>query len=55
MKLFLASVYDPVDDTEHKGFNDTLNSLINSIPEYAEFIGGNDVNANLGLRLKMHR
>ena len=50
--MFLLSVYHPLDDTEQKGFNDTLNSLINSIPKYAEFIGGHDVNANLGIRLK---
>ena len=33
LKLLLASVYHPVDDTEHEGFNDTLNSLINYIPK----------------------
>ena len=54
LKLFLALVYHRVDATEHEGFNDTLNSLINSIPKSAEFIGGRDVNVNLGVRLKIH-
>ena len=54
MKLFLAPVYHPVYDTEHEGFNDTLNSLINYIPKSAEFIGGHDVNANIGVRLKIY-
>ena len=55
LKLFLASVYHPVDDTEHEGFNDTLNSMINYIPKSAEFIRGHDVNANLGVSIKIHR
>ena len=54
MKLFIASIYHPVDDTEHEAFNGTLSSLLNSIPRTAEFIGRRDVNANLGIRLKMH-
>ena len=55
LKLFLASVYHPVDDTEHEGFNDILNSMINYIPKSAEFIRGHDVNANLGVSIKIHR
>ena len=55
LKLFLASIYNLVDDREHKAFNETLSSLINYIPKSAEFIGGHDMNANLGVRLKMYR
>ena len=55
MKLFLESVYHPVDDIEHERINDTLNSLINYIPKTGEFIRGHDVNANLGVMLKIHR
>ena len=54
MKLLLSLVYHPVDDMEHEGFNDSLNSLINYIPKSAEFIGGHDVNGKLGVRLKIN-
>ena len=54
MKLFIASIYHPVDETEHEEFNNTLSSLLNSIPRSDEFIGGHDVNANLGVRSEIH-
>ena len=47
--LFVASVYHPVDEVEHADFTDTLSSIITSVPNTAEFIGGHDVNANLGI------
>ena len=53
--LFIALVYHPVDKVEHTDFNDTLSSIMNSVPKTAEFIGGNDVNANLGIRNNMNR
>ena len=31
-------------------FNDTLSMLVNSVPNSSNFIGGHDVNANLGVR-----
>ena len=54
LKLFIASIYHPVDETEYEEFNNTLSSLLNSIPRLDEFIGGHDVNANLGVRSKIH-
>ena len=50
LKLFIASIYHPVDVNEHKEFNDTLSMLVNSVPKSLDFIGGHDVNANLGVR-----
>ena len=32
LKLFIAYIYHPVDETEHEEFNNTLISLLNSIP-----------------------
>ena len=51
----MASVYHPVDEVEHVDFTDTLSSIMTSVPKSVEFIGGNDVNANLGIRNKMYR
>ena len=50
---FFASVYHPVDDTEHTEFIDTLRSIMSSVPKKAEFIGGHDVNADIGIHTKM--
>ena len=50
MKLFIASIYHPVYVNEHEEFNDTLSMLVNSVPKSLNFIGGHDVNANLGVR-----
>ena len=46
LKLFVASVYHPVYETEHMEFIDTLISIMSSVPKMVEFIGGHDVNAN---------
>ena len=54
-KLFLASVYHPVDEFEHIEFINILSSIVNSVPKTAEFIGGHDVNANVGTRSKIYR
>ena len=50
LKLFIASIYHPVDANEHEEFNDTLSMIVNSVPNSLNFIGGHDVNANLGIR-----
>ena len=50
---FFASVYHPVDGTEHTEFIDTLRSIMSSVPKKAEFIGGHDVNADIGIHTKM--
>ena len=54
LTLFVASVYHPVDELEHTEFIDVLSTIMSSVPEKAKFIGGHDVNANLGVRYKMY-
>ena len=48
--LFVASIYNPVDELKHTEFIDILNTIMSSVPKNAKFIGGHDVNANLGVR-----
>ena len=50
LKIFVASIYHPVDEKEHTEFSDTLSSILGSLPKTVQFIGGHDVNANLGVR-----
>jgi len=52
--LFVASIYHPVDENEHKEFNDILNVILSSIPKSAEFIGGHAINTNVRKRKKMY-
>ena len=54
MKIFVASIYHPVDEKEHAEFSDTLSSILGSLPKTVQFIGGHDVNASLGMRKIMH-
>ena len=53
-KLFVASIYHPVDELEHTEFIDIMSNIMCSVPKNADFIGGHDVNANLGIRSKMY-
>ena len=55
LKLFVASIYHPVNNKEHGEFNETLKSLVSSLPKTVQFIGGHDVNANLSMRKLMHK
>ena len=55
LEIIHSTIYHPVDETEHEEFKNTLSSLLNSIPRSDEFIGGHNVNANLGVRSKIHR
>ena len=55
LEMFVALIYHPVDNKEHREFNETLISLVSSLPKTVEFIGGNDVNENLGVRKIMHK
>ena len=52
--LFVASIYHPVDELEHAEFIDILSNIMCSVPKNANFVGGHDVNANLGIRSKMY-
>ena len=53
--MFIASIYHPVDAKYHEEFNDTLSMLLNSVPKPLNFIGGHDVNANLGVWGKLYK
>ena len=52
--LFVASIYHPVDELEHTEFMDILSTIMSSVPKKSKFIGGHDVNANLGVGSKMY-
>ena len=52
--LFVASIYHPVEELKHTEFIDILSTIMSSVPKNAKFIGGHDVNANLGIRSKMY-
>ena len=54
LKIFVASIYHPNDIKETREFNETVSSLLNLIPKHVEFIGGHDVNPNLGVRKQMY-
>ena len=55
LELFVVSIYHPVDIKEHGEFSETLISLVSSLTKTVQFIGGHDVNANLGVRKIMHK
>ena len=52
--LFLASIYHPVDELEHTEFIDILSTIMSSVPKNANFVGGHNVNSNLGIGSKMY-
>ena len=53
-KLFVASVYHPVDKFEHTYFIYILSSIMSSVPKTEQFIGGKNVNDNLGTMSNMY-
>ena len=55
IKIFLASIYRPVEHDDQKRFNKELASFYNAIPRNAELLAGQDVNSNIGVRSKMFR
>ena len=55
LKIFVASIYHPDDIKESGEFNETLSLLMDLITKNVEFIGGHDVNANLGVRKQMYK
>ena len=55
LKIFVASIYHPDDIKENEEFNETLSLLMNLIPNFFEFIGGHNVNANLGVKKQMYK
>ena len=49
IKIFLASIYRPVEHDDQKRFNKELASFYNAIPRNAELLAGQDVNSNIGV------
>ena len=49
LTLFVALIYHPVDEFEHTEFIDIMSTTMSSVPKKAKFIGGHDVNSNLGV------
>ena len=52
--MFVASIYHLVDEKDHEELNDDLIDILWQTPKLAEFIGGHDVNVNVGVRKKIY-
>ena len=50
ISIFLASVYHPCHDIPHEKFIETLNSLLQLVPNSSKLIIGADINAKVGKR-----
>jgi len=50
VKLFISSVYHPVDDKNQIEFNTFLSTIYSSIPQNYFFASGQDMNTNIGYR-----
>ena len=48
IKLFISSVYHPVDDKYQIEFNTFLSTIYSSVPQTYFFGSGQDINANVG-------
>ena len=55
IKIFLDSIYHPVEHNEQKRFNEELASFYNAITRNAGLLAGQDVNSNIGVRSKTFR
>ena len=53
IKIFLASIYHPVDHEDQKRFNEELASFYNSVPWNADLLVRQDGNYNIGIRSQM--
>ena len=52
IKIFLNSIYHPVDQEDQKGFKKDLAIFYNSIPRNAKLLAGQDVKCNIRIRSK---
>ena len=55
IKIFLASIYHPVEHNDQKRLNEELSSFYNAIPWNYKLLSVQDVNSNIGVRSKMFR
>ena len=53
IKIFLDSIYNPVEHDDHKRFNKELARFYNAIPRNSELLSSQDVNSNIGVRSKI--
>ena len=53
IKIFLSSIYNPVDHYEKKRINKELAIFYNAIPRNSKLLAGQDINANIGVQSKM--
>ena len=53
MKIFICSIYHPVEHDEQKLFNDKLDTFYTNSPRNSEILSGQDINANIGISLPM--
>ena len=49
IKIFICSIYHPVEHDEQKLFNDELDIYYTNAPRNSEIIAGQDINANVGI------
>ena len=55
IKIFLSSIYYPVNHEDKKRFNEELTSFYNAIPRNVKLLAGQDVNSNINVWSKMFR
>ena len=55
IKIFLASIYHPVEHDDQKQFNKELASFYNTIPRNAELLAGQEVKSNIRIWSKIFR
>ena len=53
IKIFICSIYHPVEHDEQKLFNNELDTFYTNAPRNSEIIAGQDINANVGISSPM--
>ena len=53
IKIFICSIYHPVEHDEQKLFNDELDTFYTNAPRNSEILAGHDINANIGISSPM--
>ena len=53
IKIFICSIYYPVEHDEQKLFNDELDTFYTNAPRNSGILAGQDINANVGISSPM--
>ena len=53
IRIFICSIYYPVEHDEQKLFNDKLDTFYANAPRNSEILAGQDINANVGISSPM--